>query len=254
MPRANSGESSPPAPPPGTRSGPGSGQLAPVALGPPDRGALQRDPGQLGRGPVVTGQQGRLADDPGRADRLDRVGPGGGAPGPLQQGPAAGSPLRASSRPSADSPKLARTPGSSPASRRRSPALGLVPAARRQQHAAVRLQVVLVGGEAVLAGVGRPRPAAGRARGSGPGGTAPRPGWCRPAGCTRSGPRTGRPRPSAAGGHYPPGSPSRAGPRQVVEQVGDDVPLAGALAQLQGLAGLGDGLVEAVGGFMMAAR
>jgi hypothetical protein len=37
------------------------------------------------------------------------------------------------------------------------------------------------------------------------------------------------------------------GVAEVVERVGHDVALAGALAQLQGLAGLGDGLVEAVG-------
>jgi len=36
--------------------------------------------------------------------------------------------------------------------------------------------------------------------------------------------------------------------------VGDDVLLAGSLAQLQGLPGPGDGLVQAVVSFKMAAR
>ena len=112
----------------------------------------------------------------------------------------------------------------------------------------MRLQVVLVGGEAVLAGVGQPLgqrvvelaeaalavqpldqvgvgPLGVLVVGRGPGdlGRAPQVG--RAAGVAQV----------------------EQGRAEVVERVGDDVPLAGALAQLQGLAGLGDGLVEAVG-------
>ena len=123
-------------------------QLAPVALGP--RTAVRSSGNRASSAAaVVTGQQGRLhPGDPGQGDRLDRVVQAAVRQARSSRGPAAGSPLRASSRPSADSRSWPGHPGP------RRPAggaasLGLVPAApQRQQHAAVRLQVVLVGGEA----------------------------------------------------------------------------------------------------------